>query len=518
MTSTGFSLTALFALAIAAQSGARANDIVAPPLDSTQSVETPTRWESESSPAPMPQVDSASPTQSSSAAIQAVETVANTVLPLNVKDIVSPSGNTLDLTRSTADLWDRVRNGFAIPNLEGRHVASRQTWLAERPDQIRIMVERGRRYMFHIVEELEKRGMPTELALLPMVESAMNPMAYSSARASGLWQFIPSTGKQYKLEQDWWFDARRDIVASTKSALDYLQFLYDMHGDWHLALASYNWGENAVARAIERNKQAGLPTDYQSLSMPQETRYYVPKLQALKNIIDNPAAHGVDLQRIPNLPYFVTVELTRDIDLKLAARLAEMPVEELVALNPGHNRPVVSARKSGSLVVPTDRLDAFVRNVASYDKPMTRWRTYAAQRGERVDRIAAAHGMALEAFRQVNGIQGSGRLRSDTQLIVPSGAGAELVPGMFRGPAMIAAEPDTVARRYVVRKGDNWNTLAARFKVPVADLKAWNNGTALASGQRVTVHVTASSGGAAHKVSAKAVKRLAANRIQVAKR
>ena len=182
-----------------------------------------------------------------------------------IKDAL-PISRMIDLITAPDDLWDRIRNGFAMPNLGTPLVLDRQIWYASRPTYIQRMVERSRLYLYHIVAELEKRGMPTELALLPMVESAFNPMALSSARASGLWQFIPSTGKNYNLKQNWWYDARRDIVASTTAALDYLQMLYDMHGDWHLALASYNWGENAVARAIERNRARGLPTDYASLT------------------------------------------------------------------------------------------------------------------------------------------------------------------------------------------------------------------------------------------------------------
>jgi membrane-bound lytic murein transglycosylase D len=182
-------------------------------------------------------------------------------------------------------------------------------------------------------------------------------MAYSRAHASGLWQFIPGTGKRYELKQNMWYDGRRDIVDSTSAALDYLKDVYDMHGDWHLALASYNWGENAVARAIEKNRRAGQPTDYLSLPMPRETRGYVPKLQALKNLIANPQAYGVTLAPIPNEPYFATVNKTRDIDVQLAARLAEMDVDEFVALNPGFSRPLIRTSVAPRIVLPADKVD-----------------------------------------------------------------------------------------------------------------------------------------------------------------
>jgi membrane-bound lytic murein transglycosylase D len=201
----------------------------------------------------------------------------------------------IDRTARVDDLWQRIRYGFAMPDLDNALVREKTRYYAARPDYLQRIFDRSRLYLYHIVEEIERRGLPTELALLPMVESAFNPMAYSRAHASGLWQFIPGTGRRFELEQNWWYDGRRDIVESTNAALDYLEKLYEMHGDWHLALASYNWGENAVARAIAKNQAAGLPGDYASLSMPAETRQYIPKLQALKNIIADPEPFGIDI-------------------------------------------------------------------------------------------------------------------------------------------------------------------------------------------------------------------------------
>ena len=336
------------------------------------------------------------------------------VRDLGVKEQVAPP----------EDLWVRIRRGFAMPDLDGPLVVERQAWYADRPETIRIMTERSRRYLFHIVEQLERRGMPTELALLPMVESAMNPLAYSSARASGLWQFIPSTGKYYKLEQNWWYDARRDIVASTNAALDYLQFLYNMHGDWHLALASYNMGENGVLRAVERNRARGMRTDYESISMPRETRYYVPKLQALKNIIANPAAVGIELAPIPNAPYFVTVELTKDIDLSIAAALAEMPVEELIALNPGHNRPLMSSTIAPQLVLPTDRAVTFVSNLEQHNKPLSTWQTYKYKPGDKLDKIAKQNGITVAKLREINRLGPKTKITVGQLLLLPLKSGA----------------------------------------------------------------------------------------------
>ena len=399
-----------------------------------------------------------------------------------------PIARTIDLTASPDDLWERIRHGFGMPNLSSPIVLDRQIWYASRPSAIKTMLQRSRRYLYHIVEELERRGMPTELALLPMVESAFNPMAYSRAKASGLWQFIPSTGKNYNLQQNWWYDARRDIVASTTAALDYLQFLYDMHGDWQLALASYNWGENAVARAIEKNKARRLPTDYPSLTMPAETRYYVPKLQALKNIVANPAAFGINLDPIPNEPYFVTVEKTQDIGIRTAAKLAEMPVEELIALNPAYNRPVMTAAQSQALVLPADRAAIFKANLESHDQPLSSWQTYTLKAGEKLERVAALHGIPLARLKQVNGIGPRTKIRPGQQIVVPlkgSSAAKEPLPAVFRPPPV--PEPRTRKVVHTVKKGDTLPTIAQRYRVSIDDLRRWNQIGRLAVGQNLVI-------------------------------
>jgi membrane-bound lytic murein transglycosylase D len=397
---------------------------------------------------------------------------------------------TIDLTAVPPDLWDRIRTGFSMPNLSSALVQDRQIWYASRPSYVKHMVERSKRYLYYIVEELEKRGMPTELALLPMVESAFNPMAYSRARASGLWQFIPSTGKTYNLQQNPWYDGRRDIVASTAAALDYLQFLYDMHGDWHLALASYNWGENAVARAIEKNRAKGLPTDYLSLTMPTETRYYVPKLQALKNIIANPHAFGVDLEPVPNTPYFVTLEKTRDIDVRLAAKLADMPLTEFLALNPGHNRPVINGSGAPTLVLPADKAEIFRANLEGHEQPLVSWTIYTLKAGDKLENIAAKHGISLARLKDVNGIGRRTKVTSGYQLLLPlKGASLEPLPAMFQPPS--TPEMRTVVRKlnYTVQRGDTLPGIAQRYKVSVDDLRKWNQIGRLAAGQRLVIQV-----------------------------
>ena len=394
----------------------------------------------------------------------------------------------VDRTAQHDDLWLRLRDGFAMPNLDSPLVAEKVAWYAARPDYLARMFERSRRYLYHIVEELERRGMPTELALLPMVESSFNPMAYSRAHASGLWQFIPPTGKRYSLPQTWWYDARRDIVASTTAALDYLSDLYEMHGDWQLALASYNWGENAVARAIEKNRAAGLPTEYARLTMPAETRQYVPKLQALKNIIANPEPFGIQLEPIPNQPYFATVTKTRDIDLRLAAKLAEMPVEEFVALNPGFNRPLIPVSVGARIVLPADRVEIFHANLLKYDdKALVSWQTYAPKKGDTLAGIAKKFGLSQERLREVNGIGARSRALPSL-LVVPLNGSADLgrLPIMYAPPIAVAS---TRRVTHTVKRGDTLTTIAARYGVSVDDLKRWNPIGRLSPGQTLNIEV-----------------------------
>ncbi|MDQ7990261.1 MAG: transglycosylase SLT domain-containing protein [Candidatus Dactylopiibacterium sp.] len=329
---------------------------------------------------------------------------------------------TVDLTSQPDDLWERIRLGFGMQNLDNptveRHLAS----FKAHPQTVYNTLERGRKYLYHIVTELEKRGMPSELALLPLVESSFNPMAFSSAKAAGLWQFIPSTGRDFSLQQDWWVDERRDILASTDAALTYLQAVYELQGDWHLALASYNWGENAVVRAVNNNRNTGRPTDFNSLRMPAETSQYVPKLQAIKMIVANPDRYGIRLPDIPNAPYFVTVERTQGIDLALAARLAEMPLPEFIALNPAYNRPVIPGSHDADLVLPVANARRFKENLAAHGGPLVSWKTYSLPRSERVEQVAQRLRISAESLRQTNGLAPRARLSAGYTLLVPDNA------------------------------------------------------------------------------------------------
>ncbi len=268
--------------------------------------------------------------------------------------------------RVVRNVWDRIRNGFAIAPLRGPRVAEREFWYSQRKDLVANISQKARRYLFHIVEAVEKRGLPMELALLPIVESGFEPGALSTAQAAGLWQFIPGTAQRYRLKLTEHYDARRDIVASTDAALDYLEFLHGMFNDWQLALAAYNWGEEAVLRAVQRNQAKGLPTDYESLAMPEETRYYVPKLMAIRNIVLSPELHGVELADIPNVPYFARIDVPMALDLQSIARLAGLPVSEVLALNPSHKSSFISGKGKPAVLLPADRIEAFAQKIANY--------------------------------------------------------------------------------------------------------------------------------------------------------
>ena len=323
------------------------------------------------------------------------------------------------------DLWGRIKEGYAMPELKSNYVDNHTNWYVSRPDYVQRMVQRSQKYLFHIVEEVQKRGMPTEIALLPMVESAFNPKANSTSRASGIWQFIPSTGKDFGLKQNWWVDNRRGVTAATSAALTYLQKLHGMFGSWDLALAAYNAGEGTVQRAINRNRSKGLPTDYESLNLPIETKNYVPKLQAIKNIMTHPEQYGLKIDTIPNRPYFVKVNAPQQIDVHLAAQLAEISFDEFTALNPEYNRPVATASANAKdnlheILLPVSAAQTFTENLSNYDKPLVSWQAYHAKRGERMDHIASKFGINVAQLREANGMSAGKKVASTSTMLVPS--------------------------------------------------------------------------------------------------
>jgi membrane-bound lytic murein transglycosylase D len=387
--------------------------------------------------------------------------------------------NPVDIRPRYADLWARIRAGFAMPPLETPLVEEKTRFYLRKPENLQRMFARGAPYLYYIVEEIEKRGLPTELALLPFVESAMNPAALSPAKASGLWQFIPSTGRTYNLSQDWWVDNRRDVVESTQAALEYLQKIYAIQGnDWFLALASYNWGEGAVARAVQKNRTRGKPADYLSLDMPAETRHYVPKLMALREIVMQADQLGFALPRVPNTPYFVTIEKTRPIDLKLAAQFAGLSVEEFVALNPAHNRPVIAASRNNEIKLPADRIDAFLEAVERHgeaNRPFVTWQPHTLQPGESVESLAHKAGLSAAELRHANGLAGTGRLLPGTRILVPHENAAidETLLEGFTAPRLYE-QVNAPAAYHVVGRHETLQSIAQRYGLNAATLAAWN--------------------------------------------
>jgi membrane-bound lytic murein transglycosylase D len=390
-------------------------------------------------------------------------------------------------------LWERIRAGFALKEIDSPLVARHEAWYLNRPEYVQRMVERSHRYLYFIVEELEKRNMPTEIALLPMIESAYNPQAYSRARASGIWQFIPSTGRKYGLQQNFWYDGRRDVLAATRAALDYLQFLHDMFGDWELALAAYNWGENGVQRAVEKNRAQRKGTSYVNLKMPKETRNYLPKLQAVKNIVSDPSLLGFELEAVPNQPYFAVINAPGHIDVVKAAKLADMPLEEFRSLNPGYNRPVIIQAAARQIVLPIDKVDEFHANLENNDDPLVTWQTYTLKKGETLERVAEKFGTSPARLREVNGINGRKITRPGQMLLVPledESIQTNLDETYNSADFQASPEEYSFARTYRVRKGDTLQSIARKHHLTVARLKAVNalKGNQVHAGQQLVIY------------------------------
>ena len=319
------------------------------------------------------------------------------------------------------DLWDRIRDGFELEDSNSPLVIKHVRYYSSRPDYVDRMMSRSSRYLFYIVEEVERRKMPMELALLPFIESAFNPEAFSRAKASGMWQFMPATGKDFKLTQNIFRDERRDVIHSTDAALDYLQRLYKMFGDWELALAAYNWGEGNVSKAIKRNQAKKLPTDYASLKMPDETRNYVPKLLAIKNIVTNPKSYGLTLPTLENHPYFVIVTTEKDIDVDLAAEFARMTVEEFKAMNPSFNKPVILGASEPQILLPFGRAESFQENLLQYTGRLSSWTAIRVANRETVDQLATRLDVDANQVRQINNIPKGMRIKAGSTVLIPRG-------------------------------------------------------------------------------------------------
>jgi membrane-bound lytic murein transglycosylase D len=420
--------------------------------------------------------------------IDTPQAVSVTTLPA-IAPTAIPFLNANNSDSRQIDVWQRIRNGYGMREQDSKLIARYEQWYASRPEYVTRMTERGQRYLYFIVEEVEKRGMPMEIALLPMIESAFNPGAYSTARASGIWQFIPSTGKHFGMQQNWWYDGRRDVVSATKGALDYLQKLHDQFGEWDLALAAYNCGENSVMRAQAHNRKRHLPTNYASLKLPKETRDYVPKLMAVKNIVSYPDSFGLTLTDVPNKPYFAEVSTSRHIDLQLAAEMAGISVEDFTALNPAHNRPVILLKGDDVLLLPVEKVETFRANLERANQPLVSWQEYPAKKGEDLDHLASRFGITSEKLKSINGLSKNLKVSNGQALLVPlNGVEAENEFTAFNTHLAATDQSLLNAVRHTVRKGDTLSSIARRYHVKLASLQSWNRGVRiLRPGQHIMV-------------------------------
>jgi membrane-bound lytic murein transglycosylase D len=452
--------------------------------------EPPQAAASAATPASAPVVAEAASAPATDAAADEGPAVAPPIDPLRPEVRVD-----LDDRSAQLDLWERVRRGFSVPDLDNELVRKAEQWYADRPDYVQRMTERGSRFLFHIVEEVEKRGLPTELALLPFIESAYNPQAMSVAKASGMWQFVPGTGRDFDLKQNFFRDDRRNVLASTQAALDYLTRLNAEFNDWHLALAAYNWGEGNVRRAIAYNQRRGLPTDYESLRMPGETRFYVPKLQAVKNIVLKPDAFSLQLPPLANHPYFLSVPIERDIDVELAARLAEMSIEEFKFLNPQMNKPLILAAGTPQVLLPYDNANIFVRNIGQHRGPLASWTAWVAPRTLRTADAAKQVGMTEAALREINHIPPRMLVKAGSVLLVPRTAKrADDIPEKLADSAMLIFAPEAPPQRRVSvkvgKRGESVASVARRYRVSAEQVAQWNKVSAAGhfkAGQLVTL-------------------------------
>ncbi|WP_298291153.1 transglycosylase SLT domain-containing protein [Thiomonas sp.] len=455
-----------------------------PPAEKTAAVSPPPS--SSPPPSPSPTAAPRAPAASASSATTAEQTALQ--------------DDTQDITPQYQNIWQRIRAGFGIPDMQGPLVDQAAQWYVSRPDYVARMTERARKYLYYTVQEVQKRGMPTELALLPFIESAYNPDARSVAHAVGMWQFIPSTGKHYNLKQNLFQDDRRSVLASTNAALDYLQNLYNMFGDWQIALAAYNWGEGSVQRAIAFNKAHNLPVDYQDLRMPAETRNYYPKLQAVKNIISDPGKYGMTLPDIPDHPYFKAVTITRDIDVTLAAKLAGLTLDEFRSLNPAFTKPVILGATNPRILLPYDNATHFAQALQAYNGPLSTWTAYTVKTTTAPAALARQLDISEAVLRDTNAIPARQLIKAGSTVLIPKAGdddGNKNVSVAVAENATLALAPEAPAgRRLVLRVGkygDSVERVAHRYHLSPLQVAQWNHTTERGifhSGQFVTIYVT----------------------------
>lgn len=375
------------------------------------------------------------------------------------------------------DLWDEIEAGFTIPVPNNERITKHRNWYLKHPEHMRRVAGRAEPFMYLVVQEIKKRDMPLELALLPVVESAFDPFAYSHGGAAGMWQIISSTGKRFGLEQDWWYDGRRDVIRSTNAALDYLEYLHKMmDGDWLHAIAAYNSGEGRVLRAIKKNRLAGKPADFWNLELPKETKAYVPKLLALTDLLSNSEQYNINVPPIANTPVLAKVETGAQIDLAYAAELAEMELQALHLINPAFNRWATSPNGPHELLVPVEKAENFALALAKipYAKRV-QWQRYKIQPGDSLGGIANKFGTQVKVLKSANNLS-SNNIRAGKYLLIPSANPSTSSYQISAQPKLAKKQhiKGKVKHKYKVKSGDTLWQIARQYKVSYKDLARWN--------------------------------------------
>ena len=373
------------------------------------------------------------------------------------------------------NIWKVVNKGYGIPDPKKKWakkvVKKYERWYSEHPVYTYRMFERTKRYIYYVVQEVKKRNMPMEIALLPIIESAYNPIARSNMKAVGLWQFIPSTGKNYGLKQNWWKDERSNVILSTNASLNYLEKLYKQFGTWELALAGYNAGEGKVAREIKKNKRRKRPTDYYTISLPRETDEYVSKLIAMKHIIQNPSKFNVDVPYIPNAPYFEEVTLTEQMDIDLILKLADISSEEFELLNAHHKRPLIPKEQEPTIILlPKYKIETYNKNLAEHNEPLSNWVLYKPKRKESIMKVAKRFDINLSTFKRINSLNGRVTFRRNSTVLIPKS-------NALKSKYTLKGTGDynyTSVGTHHVSKGDTLGGIARKYKVSIEDLKEFN--------------------------------------------
>jgi len=392
-----------------------------------------------------------------------------------------------DKNQYDANLLDRIQSGFALAlPPDSKAIRKIETPYAQNPEMINRIIANGERYLFYIVEEIERRGMPMEIALIPVIESSYNPLVKSNNQSAGLWQFIPATGKILGLTQNVWHDDRRDIIASTEAALDYFQYLYQKFDNWKLAIAAYNVGEGTVSKALSRNAHKGRSISFYDLNLPVESKHYVYKLLAVKDIIANSRKYGVRLRSIPNRPYFDTVKIHEPIDISLVTRLANISEVEFTALNPAYNRYVIKVLdEPRTLLLPKDNKEIFLRNLETYQDPKVSWRIYQVKKGENINEIATRHSTTVKQLKTINGIARNKNLILGQKILVPHTVGEAYSDDIAQKRKQLKNYQSGV---YIVKKGDTLYEIAKRHGTTVDKIKLWNDSDEnLSIGQKLLI-------------------------------